>query len=196
MKKIAIEYKLNWLEYPLIVLGTTDRQNKFHPLLYACTTTETTNDYSFVFESLKRGIEIFLEENFEPTTLIADGADAIRNAFYYTFEPAEKDIMCVVHVYRNVNKRKFATTTNKPLILDDLKKMQSASNRQVFNMMSKLFIEKWRNEEVEFIEYFEKQWLGVHSNWFEGAAEITPSTNNGVESHNASIKSSINLSHQ
>lgn len=59
--------------------------------------------------------------------------------------------------------------------------------------MSRLFLEKWRNEEREFFEYFERQWLGVHSNWFEGSAEFTPSTNNGVESHNAAIKRKITL---
>ena len=190
---IDVTYKLNWNGYPLIVLGTLDRQKKFHPLLYACTSSETTQDYSFVFETLRNGIEVLLGEKFQPEILIADGADSIRNAFYGSFESAKKDIMCFAHVLRNINKRKFSNKTVKSLIFDDIRKMQAAASRPIFNMMSKLFCEKWRNDERDFVEYFEKQWLGVHSNWFEGAAQFTPSTNNGVESHNASIKRKITL---
>lgn len=75
----------------------------------------------------------------------------------------------------------------------DIRSMQSAASRPIFDLMSKLFCEKWRQEEPNFVEYFEKQWLGAHSNWFEGAAQFTPSTNNAVESHNASIKRKITL---
>lgn len=96
LKTIAIDatYKLNWHGYPLIVLGMIDRKKKFHPLLYACTSGETTNDYSFVFETLRNSIEAFFGEKFQPEILIADGADAIRNAFYQSFDTAKKDIMC------------------------------------------------------------------------------------------------------
>lgn len=82
LDKICIDatYKLNWNRFPLVVLGTVDRKKQFHPLLYACTSHETTNDY--VFESVKNIIEVFFEVDFEPKILIADGAKAIRNAFY------------------------------------------------------------------------------------------------------------------
>lgn len=84
VKTIAIDatYKLNWNGFPLIVLGTVDRQKKVHPLLYGCTSHETTDDYTFVFESLNNAIEVFYETSFKPSTLIADGAKSIRNAFY------------------------------------------------------------------------------------------------------------------
>lgn len=72
-----------------------------------------------------------------------------------------------------------------------MRKIQLASNRPIFEYMSKLFCEKWTTSEVNFVDYFKKQWLGPHSNWFEGAAEYTPSTNNSLESHNAVIKRKI-----
>lgn len=128
----------------------------------------------------------------KPKKLIADGADAIRNGFYKEYEDtAELDIMCFAHVLRNVRKRPFASKTNKPLIIDDIKKMQLAPNRNIFDMMSKLFLDKWVCIEPNFVAYFKMQWLGVHSNWFEGAADYTPSTNNAVESHNATIKRKV-----
>lgn len=39
-------YKLNWNGLALIVLGIVDIQKKFHPLLYACVSYETTDDYT------------------------------------------------------------------------------------------------------------------------------------------------------
>lgn len=190
---IDATYKLNWNGFPLIVLGTVDRQKTFHPLLYACSSHETTDDYSFVFESLKNGIECIYETEFEPKKLIADGAIPIRNAFYNVFVNAELDIMCFAHVIRNIRKRPFASKNNKPLILDEIRKMQSAPSRPIFDMMSKLFCQKWKPLEPSFIEYFQSQWLGPLANWFEGAAQFTPSTNNALESHNATIKRKITL---
>lgn len=190
---IDATYKLNWMGFPLIVLGTVDRNKKFHPLLYGCSSHETTEDYAFIFQSVMDGIEkIFPQANFQPKKLIADGADAIRNAFYLVFEKsAEIDIMCFAHVIRNVRKRPFASKNNKPLIVDDIKKMQLAYNKSEFEMMKKLFIEKWNKVEPDFVSYFQREWLGTHSNWYEGAAHYTPSTNNALESHNAVIKRTI-----
>lgn len=195
LKTICIDatYKLNWNGFPLIVLGTVDRAKRFHPLLYACTSHETSGDYSFVFESVKNGLEVLFEASFEPTKLIADGAISIRNAFYGVFDSAELDIMCFAHVIRNIRKRPFVMKNNKPLILDDIRKMQSAPNRTIFETMSVLFCRKWEKLEPNFIEYFKDQWLGSLVNWFEGASEYTPSTNNALESHNATIKRKVTM---
>lgn len=190
---IDATYKLNYHGFPLIVFGTVDRLKRFHPVAYACTTHETTADYEFVFSAFRDAIEVFYEQKFEPKTLIADGADAIRNGFYNSFDSAEMDIMCFAHVIRNIRKQAFKTKSNKQLILDDIRKIQLASNRNTFLLMTKLFCEKWLTAESEFIAYFKKQWLGVHCNWYEGVANYTPSTNNALESHNAVIKRSITL---
>lgn len=192
---IAIDatYKLNWLEYPLMVFGTVDRAKQFHPLAYSCCSHEKTHDYSFIFESIKNAIKTHMDKDFEPDTLIADGADAIRNAFYDSFETADLDVMCYAHVIRNCNKRPFTSKLNKGLIMDDIRKMQQAPNRATFVMMSRLFIDKWRRIESDFVTYFQKEWLGAHCNWFEGSANYTPSTNNALESHNAIIKRLITL---
>lgn len=125
--------------------------------------------------------------------MIADGADAIRNAFYQTFDSAEMDIMCFAHVIRNVRKRSFSSKNNKQLIVDDIRKIQLAHNKATFKVMTRLFCQKWKNIEPEFIPYFKKEWLGAHCNWYEGAALYTPSTNNALESHNGIIKRKVTL---
>lgn len=71
--------------------------------------------------------------------------------------------------------------------------IQQAPNRPTFKMMTKLFCEKWESVEPDFITYFQKECLSAHCNWYEGAADYTPSTNNGLESHNATIKKRITL---
>lgn len=195
LKTICIDatYKLNWLGFPLMVFGTVDRTKRFHPFVYACCSHERAHDYKFIFESTKAAIEKHFTQKFEPETLIADGADAIRNAFYASFATALLDIMCFSHVIRNCQKRPFTSKNNKQLIIDDIRRMQSAPNSATFNMMARLFCEKWQHIEQDFVLYFKKEWLGVHCNWFEGAAHYTASTNNGQESHNAVIKKKVTL---
>lgn len=187
---IDATYKLNWQGFPLIILGTVDRLKRFHPMVYACSSHEATEDYAFVFKSAKNGVASYFPQNsWAPKKLIADGADQIRNAFYQVFEDcAEIDIMCFAHVIRNLRKRPFASKKNKALIVDDVRKIQLAPNRNIFDMMTELFMEKWRCNEPNFVTYFKTQWLGAHRNWFEGASEYAPSTNNALESHNATIK--------
>lgn len=194
-KKIAIDatYKLNWLEYPLMAFGTVDRAKKFHPLAYACCSHEKGHDYEFIFQSVKNAIKTHINKDFEPETLIADGADAIRTAFYKVFDTAQIDIMCFAHVLRNCNKRPFASKSNKGLIMNDIRKIQLAPNRAAFDLMTSLFCNKWEQIEPDFVTYFKKEWLHCHCNWFEGAAIYTPSTNNALESHNAVIKRLITL---
>lgn len=195
VEKVCIDstYKLTWHGFPLTILGTVDRSKKFHPIAYACTTHEKTEDYHFVFESVKIAIEKYFGAHFQPKILISDAADAIRNAFYKAFKSAEIDVMCFAHVLRNINKRKFVSLNNKQLINGDIKKMQLAPDKATFKMMADLFCDKWISVETEFVNYFKKQWLGIHCNWYEGAAEYCPSTNNAQESYNAIIKKKVTM---
>lgn len=190
VEKVCIDstYKLNWNEFLLTILGTIDRNKKFHPVAFACTTNETVDDYAFVFDAVKKKIKECFSTNFEPSILISDAADAIRNGFYRIFPNATVDIMCFAHVLRNVDKRKFNSKNNKKIIMDDIRKLQQAPDKSTFSFMSKLFCEEWTPVEAEFVEYFKTQWLGVHCNWFEGAAMYAPSTNNAQESVNGVIK--------
>lgn len=190
---IDATYKLNWNGYPLIVLGTVDRTKRFHPLLYACTSNETSNDYAFVFQSVKDGVKNFFRVSIDPKILVSDAAKAIQNGFFEVFPNAELNIMCFAHVIRNVRKRPFTSQQNKQLILADIRFMQLAPFRVTFDMMSDLFITKWADIKPNFVEYFQNEWLGGHSNWLEGAAIYAPSTNNALESHNANIKRNFTL---
>lgn len=166
-KTICIDatYKLNWLGYPLMVLGTVDRAKHFHPLVYACVSHERAIDYECLFKIVKNAIKSHINKDFEPEILIADGADAIRNAYYEEFLTAILDVMCFAHVIRNCRKRPFTSKSNKSLALEDIRMIQLAPNLSTFQMMTKLFCKKWENIECDFVAYFEKEWLGAHCNW-------------------------------
>lgn len=62
-------------------------------------------------------------------------------------------------------------------------------NEEAFDLLTKLFITKWRNVEANFVAYFKSQWLQNDVKyWFEGAFAFAPSTNNALESTNNRIK--------
>lgn len=175
-------YKLTWHDYPFMVLGTVDRNKKFHPLCFALCTQETAQDYKFVFETLSNNVKKYTDGELLPKILISDASNAIRNAFMATFPMALLMIMCYVHVLRNIGKNKDKyQKENKNEIFHDIEMLHQSSSAKVFGILSRLFLKKWKKKEPEFARYFEKQWLQSHCNWFLGAASYTPTTNNGVE---------------
>jgi hypothetical protein len=91
--------------------------------------------------------------------------------------------------------KKQGRIKNKELwkkIREDIFQLQLCANKQIFNCASTLFLLKWANCESEgvksFIAYFKESWLDRHANWYEGYAPGQPSTNNGLEAINQTIK--------
>lgn len=58
----------------------------------------------------------------------------------------------------------------------------------VFSHALQLFMSEWKIEEPQFCEYFEREWVQKHPNWYAAANLRAPNTNNGVEGYNSSIK--------
>lgn len=185
---IDATYKLNWMGYPYFVCGTVDMAKKFHPLFFACCTNEKTGDFEFIFNAISDAVLRFAGVEFAPKKMIADAADAIRNAFYKAYTSAELDIMCYPHVLRNVRKFKYNNAINKRNILRDIHIIHLAATNENFEHATNLFLRKWKKNEPEFCVYFKKEWLGDHKNWFEQAADYTPSHNNHTEGYNSVIK--------
>lgn len=173
-------YKLVWQGFPFLVVGHVDREKKFHPLCFACTSHEKKEDFEFVFEALKASVKT-IGGVFEPKILIADAALSIRNAFSTSFPAFLVMIMCYAHVVRNCAKRPLNDKKNRDKILKDMHIMNLSTSIQNFHTSAKLFLEKWQQFEPEFAKYFEEQWLGDHCNWYEAAAVYSPSTNNNLE---------------
>lgn len=73
-----------------------------------------------------------------------------------------------------------------------MSQLNLSRNKSMFETASKLFLAKYSRYE-EFCGYFKTEWLEINPNWYEGAyllagVRLAPSTNNGVESWNKSVK--------
>lgn len=72
-------------------------------------------------------------------------------------------------------------------VLDDIDCLQLSTSPQIFENASNRFLRKYTSYE-EFALYFNYEWLEQFRNWYEGAAEKSPSTNNALESFNRYLK--------
>lgn len=185
-------YKLNWCGFPLLLIGTIDLNKSFHLIAIACCSNEKQADFSFLFKTVSGTVKDLLGFELKPEIMIADAADAIRNAFYESFpESATTDIMCYAHVVRNVKKRSLNDKKNRTKIVSDMHILHLSKNEMLFRELSTLFLAKWEVDEPDFAAYFDEYWLGRHCNWFEGKANYTPTHNNACESINNVIKNEI-----
>ena len=74
-------HKCIWNGYVLLLVGSCDREKRFHPFGAAITNGEKGVDYKFVFEALKHTVKKLYDRDLSPTILLADGAEAIHNGF-------------------------------------------------------------------------------------------------------------------
>ncbi|CAF2885992.1 unnamed protein product [Rotaria sp. Silwood2] len=179
-------YKLNWQGFPVLIIGATDSDRKLHPLGLAVCSNEQQQDFEFIFKSISNGVDQIVQPKFMPEVLIADGADAIRNALKTTFNN-DKIVMYWTHMRRYVDK-KLSNVSFRQEILDDIDKLQLCESEKVFNKALSLFVKKWSQREHDFLQYFENEWLKTFSSWYEGYNYFIPSTNNSLEATNRVIK--------
>lgn len=183
-------YKLIWQNFPVLMVGTTDLARKFHPIGVAVCKTEQQKDFNFIFSSTKQAIHNIFEADFEPEYLIADAASAIHNAAKGVWANILV-IMCWFHMLKNVSDK--VPTFLKQLckqqeFLADLQKLQVSKSTEIFQIAVQLFMDKWRKESAELVDYFENQWVLKNSGWYEAFSSPMPSTNNALESNNRLIK--------
>lgn len=166
-------YKCIWQGFPVFMVGTTDYEKAYQPYGLCVCTFEATDDFKFLFESLKIRTKDILGFEMVQKTLVCDATFAIINAFRHVFGD---DVVVVMCWYA------------KAAIEDQLKFLHIASTPKIFDDASEVFLHKWSGIEKNFCEYFEDQWLIKHRNWYLGAADYTPCHNNALESSNRYLK--------
>jgi hypothetical protein len=190
-------YKLISEGFPVILIGTTDRQKRFHPLGLSITYNEKGDDFAFGFNSIKESAAKINDFEYKPNILIADGAEAISNGFNDAFPSFEKRVMCFAHVIRNIDSQlnRFITPTQKKVkyhLRKEILLLQLCESEPIFDKACELFLNKWRRINSvlinNFLAYFEDQWLRGLKGWFEGFAHGVPSQNNANEAWNRVIK--------
>ncbi|OAF65399.1 hypothetical protein A3Q56_06891 [Intoshia linei] len=74
-------YKLICQGYPVLIAGTSDMNKRFHPVNLAVITEEKTEDYEFLFKSIKSGmLQLSIAKEFN--ILVADASYAVTNVTY------------------------------------------------------------------------------------------------------------------
>ena len=192
-------YKLIWQRFPVQVVGTSDANNTFHPFGLAVCSTEREHDYQFIFNSVLIGLDRLQLPRLNSIGLLADGADAITNGFRSTFFPFGGEFrrgMCWYHAKAAMEKEidKLSDSSTRAEITQDISILQAATSESLFNAAVKLFMAKWNKQTSikEFLRYFKREWIDRHPGWYEGY-QAGPSTNNGLEATNGTIKKSKNF---
>ena len=49
-------YKLNWQGFPVLIVGTTDSDRKFHPIGLSVCIEEKQKDFEFIFKVIRDGL--------------------------------------------------------------------------------------------------------------------------------------------
>ena len=193
-------YKLVWQGFPILLVGGSDSDRVFHPLGIAVCSREAHFDYKFLFDALQLGrSRLELPPLSLGLSLMADAADSITNGFKESFVGSTGVRgVCWFHVKKAVDKHLNCVKdlNKRQEIISDIVSLQVTQTRLLFDSASKLFLEKWDKsvdpQVTDFIEYFKKEWVIGHPNWFEGYNHPhnvgAPSTNNGNESINGVIK--------
>ncbi|CAF4947771.1 unnamed protein product [Pieris macdunnoughi] len=182
-------YKLIWQGFPVLVIGTTDRDKHFHPFGLAVTTAERTEDFIFLFSALKKAVFSIFSYTLSCKVLVCDAAKAIQTAFACTFGTDTVIRMCWAHAKKKMQTRVEQSVQKKSQkeILQDIDALQCASTQEIFDRASEKFLDKWKAEK-DFVTYFENEWLILNRFWYLGASLGTPATNNALESFNKTIK--------
>lgn len=184
-------YKIIWQGFPVFVCGTTDQNQKLHPLCLAVASNEQKEDYKLIFQGLQNKIQEIHEITWNPKVLVCDAAKSIQKAFLQVFGDNVVVRMCWAHVKKKIQER-VERIINKQLrkdILADVHALHSITRPNIFNAASEAFLQKYKDQ-TEFVDYFKEQWLVKYRNWFLGATPFSPSTNNALKSFNKVIKDS------
>lgn len=133
-------YKLTYLGFPLIIVGTSDVSRHFHPVCFAFSSNEASENFKMTFEAL-----ITAKQNFRPNALLADCAAAITKAFFDVFGETKR-IYCWFHVYKAMKKRMnelIKCDGTKLQLCNGINVIQRSCNSELFARTCELFLAKW-----------------------------------------------------
>ena len=90
-----------WNGFPVFLTCTTDLGRRFHPFCLSVCTNKDNADFTFIFQTWKRNVELFFKTIYVPSILMADAAASITIAFNVVFGPNFIRLMCYFHAERS-----------------------------------------------------------------------------------------------
>jgi hypothetical protein len=94
-------YKLICQGFPGLIVATTDKERKFHPLCLGVSNSER-QDFQVLFNGLKESVFSIYSHSLQPSALVCHAAKSIQNAFTEVFVTAPIVRMCWAHAKRNM----------------------------------------------------------------------------------------------
>lgn len=87
-------YKCTWNNFPVIMMGYSDKNRRFHPIIVAIASHETHKQFRFIFETWLK-----VNPHLDIRYLMSDAAEASFNGGKVVF-PNARRVMCYPHLYR------------------------------------------------------------------------------------------------
>ena len=101
-------------EYPVLIVGTTDKANNFHPFGIAMCCSEKDEAFKFIFNSAKESVYEIYQVDYQPTILVAHASDAITNGLKEVFEQLSQRVKCWFHMKKTYEDHEFFTAIKNP----------------------------------------------------------------------------------
>ena len=95
-------YKLNLQKYPLVVIGNTDINHKFHFIAVAISKYETEQSFLFILESIQSKINFYFNLQWRVPYAVCDDSFSIQNSIIKVFGNEVVLSTCYVHLLRRI----------------------------------------------------------------------------------------------
>ncbi|KAE9143687.1 hypothetical protein PF005_g22255 [Phytophthora fragariae] len=197
---VDVTYKINFREYPVLVVGMSDRSRGFHLVALFIVSQETQDVIQPALMALRRLHVWITSRELVVKYTMADADQAQFNAISAVFGSAGQlqTLMCFFHVMEKVYKAiKCLPSLVASAAVKDLYDLHFARTEIQFFVMRDSIERKWRAQPFlgNFTQYMCAQWLyGRFSTWQVYATPIAfASTNNPVETFNALLKRDYTL---
>jgi hypothetical protein len=190
-------FKLNNKGYPLIIIGTTDRERQLFPSVFTITKSENVNSFTSVARATEDHCAKYFKASYQSCTrllTVSDNHGSYRNT--YTELAQAKDTpflsdtttigMCYFHVKKSVPNKVAGGSEHKEDM--DVLAHVPAGYTSLYRNLFKFFIAKWLPKAKRFTQKFNKVW--GNKKWSRAFLPPgTPQTNNAAESFNKHYKS-------
>ncbi|GBN83501.1 hypothetical protein AVEN_239909-1 [Araneus ventricosus] len=115
------------------------------------------------FESIKNRIP-----NLQTHVLMTDDTNSYLNAWELTFHAKPTHLLCIWHVNKNINRNiniKVKNSNNRSSIKTEIKDIVTEIDATTFNNLIGEFVERYKEEENSFIQYFETTYKRRAEKW-------------------------------
>ncbi|KAE8916049.1 hypothetical protein PF003_g568 [Phytophthora fragariae] len=193
-------YKTNQLDYPVMVVGVSDRSRRFHLVAVFVMSQETQPMFQAALLALRRLYFWISKQHLTVHYAMADGDKAQRNALAVVFgdNPHFRFLMCFFHVMKHIQERvKLLSSGVQARVLSEVYDLHFARSQAHYLEMLRVIWRRWMTDPtvIPFAHYFYGQWITGHFNTWQVFA--TPigfaSTNNPAETFNALLKRDYTL---